>query len=243
MKKILLVLLTLIIVVSGCGISVESESTTVPKLMEMTVTYADESTQKREYVYEPTASWPAKACDVYENGVLLGREEYSYDEKYNTTKITQNWEGGNTQVFEYTYGENGLMSSKTLFQNDVEEYTIIYTYDTTNHIVEMKEFHDDVLFQYTQIKYDENGHRQTQTLFSGTDEVISYFNYVFDEKKLKETAKEYTSDGTLVGYLVNQYNNMNVITQEEAFNPDDSLISHTYWKYIPQEMGVTVIGY
>ena len=243
MKKALLMIIVIMVTVSGCGVNVDSKSTTVPKLMEMTVEYADGSTQKREYIYAPTASWPATSCVLYENSVMIGQEDYSYDDRYNTTKIIQHWDGGSTQVFELTYGENDLMSSKTVFLNGVEEYTITYTYDASNQIVEMKEFRDDALFQYTQIEYDENGHRQTQTLFDSTGEILCYFGYSFNEKESTEIVNEYSADGVLVKYLINHYNAMGVVAIEEAFNPDDSLISYTTWKYIPQQMAVTVIGY
>ena len=243
MKKICLLLTVILLVISGCGINVESKSTTVPKLMEMTVEYADGSIVKREYVYEPTASWPANACILYENNVVVGQEDYTYDERFNTIQIIQNWDGGSTQTFELTYGNNDLISSKTMFENGIEEYTITYTYDDHDNIIEMYEYHDGILHQYTQIEYDKNGRRYRQTLYSGTGEIVCYREYSYDEKKWTETVHEYNADGILQKYLINHYDTAGMVMIEEAFNPDDTLISYSYWKYIPHTMAVTVFGY
>lgn len=222
--------------------------------------YADGTSTKIHYEYRDIKdprnpshiTQENSQCIYYENGEIIGTETYIRDEYGNILTSTPDWEGGETQTFEYTYDENDHILTETAYTNGALNYEAVYTYDeqgnrtcaeyrgdsverfeyaydNQSRLIEETRYLDGSRMNRTITEYDESGNRQKVTFFDGTGNLTGYEEYTFDQKSSKETVREYSSSGTLQRYFVNSYNIDNKMIYQEVFSPEDKLISATNW--------------
>ena len=240
MKKLVVVLISGLLLLSGCAIiKAETASVTLQKLMEVTVTYSDGSTSRQEYLYESTASWPADGCVFYKNDTEQGREEYEYDKHGNTIRIRQN--DGTELTFELSYEDDNLVC-KVAFVDGVEDYTETYLYSEQGQVVEQSEYRNGVLQCCTKTEYTETGKRLKECVYDGSGNLLCYRDFAYDKRGFTGTVHEYNAAGVLQGYLVDSYDISGFVIIEEHYNADDILLSTTHWKYIPHKRSVTVFS-
>lgn len=220
MKKLWIVSLLLLFLLTGCstritdkgtenpGVKVEKE--TVYLLYDTTITYSDGKEVEIHCLWNDKLKiegLPVNEAEYYENEKLLGKEIYTYDENENVVSIVQDWAGGSTKTFEYVY-------------------------DDANRIIEKKEFVNEKFQSHVKISYGSDGKEEKRTVLDESGKEIATLDYEYGDSSTC-VVKEYDAQGKLLGYKEQTYSFSGQMAREKVFDAKGELVVTTIWNYVP----------
>ncbi len=190
MKKLLVLLLSAALLLSGCAFravaqDVEKVLETAPEMEPVetvtvclhshTLIYPDGTEEEKVYKFD-NRSFPL-SCEYYVNDRKTGTDTYTVDEHGNILTSTPDYEGGETRSYAYTYDEQGNVLTKEAFLEGTPDYTEAYTYSesgamtaktvTTADGLRTETLYDDQNRETERLEYDrENLVQRTVTEYA-----------------------------------------------------------------------------
>lgn len=236
MKKFLILSLSLLLLLSGCGKTEE-----IPQTGDVPV-----ETSVRTETEEPTAAptgapleeaegetqTPQKTESAYrlvrmtvldETGGESWYQEYSYDDYGREIYTAQYTDGMITYsaITSYT-ADNGYVTE--IQQYDIS-YSIRYTCDEAGRVYYQETVEDGIVTDSTAYTYDEYGNQLTLKMLQDGEKITFSYEYTYDAAGNQLTRKEYL-DGEQVGMLEMEYDSAGREIASVYYNTDGS-VSYT----------------
>lgn len=159
--------------------------------------------------------------------------DYQYNDKdqvIQKTETTQDLLGkgeSKTQIFQYEYYDNGLVS-KEIYINP-KDMTEIYhdTFEYDGSLLKVQVSYipnqgEEKIYQTTKYEYDEHGNQTTKTVLNNNNEIIS-------TSLSEETNYEYDDNGNIIRYeKINDDNNIYSIAEFEYDENNNQTIQRYY---------------
>ena len=241
MKKLFILILVLMLTLSGCFLSENSSTVievdvntytftkdTVYLLYRETITYPDGTEYYREFDNTPTkpGSNPIFNGIMKVNGEEVGTCYREYDPEGNL--ILEN-DGTTEYKYALSFDDAQQLIRKVTYVNGVETVTEDYAY-TDGHITQVTVSENGTMINRYETTYDANGYRNKTTRYDADGAILGTTEY--ERKDSKETARDYSPDGTLLGYQINVYSYSDKLAKEECFSPEDELLKTSVWWYL-----------
>lgn len=244
MRKLCILILVIMLMLSGCFMAAVSEnSTTVIEgndntytvttntiyvLYRQTITYPDGTEYFTEYdtpPHLPDENFISNGTKSV-NGEDAGSCTLEYDPKGNI--IGEN-DGTNDIKYELIYDEKNQIIQKNTITNGMETSAEQYTY-TDGKITETHISKNGAEVKRIMTEYDTNGNRSISTEYGPDGSVILTTHYEREESK--EIARDYGPSNELLGYRISVYSYQNKLAKEECFSAEDELLKTSVWWYL-----------
>lgn len=193
MKRIIPFLLTVVLLLGGCG-NEGSEETTQQPTQTQEPTYSNEGPEGILDENAPHTVYKlVRMVSLNENGIEQWHREYFYDAD---GFCTEEVEISNTGAVSYrhvnTPDASGNIASTLLTDSVGLSYTIQYEYDDQGRVVLQETYTDGVLTDKTEYTYDEQGNYLSIKQYFGGELAMDYsFSYTYNENGDQLTRDEY----------------------------------------------------
>jgi len=234
MRKTILLFVSLLLILCGCATAKEAE----PKFV--VIAYNRESlndgivTGTDHYSYTYNDAGLMLSSEHHQNGLLLSKESYEYDEFGNTVKIiTESNDTVETREFKYTMDEEGHILREEIYQNGELCFVDEFTYDKkgnelTHELTSFPKNEESIWRKYTK-EYNRKGELIRETLdwnFNGEYIVWEYE----DELCIRQTAYNKGND-QIEEYFVNTYDEKGNLIRESQYDAADNLKYYTEYTW------------
>lgn len=241
MKKTLLITLSLLLLLTGCGkqektpqtenvpVETPGQAVTEAPTAAPTEAPAEEPNEEAEGETQTphktgTAYLPVRMTVLDENGNESWYQEYSYDDYGREKQTTQYMDGY------ITYSATTAYTSDTEYETAIQRggtgYSIRYTCDEAGRVVYQETVENGAVTEYTEYTYDDHGNQLTARMVYGGDETDFSYEYTYDGSGNQLSRKEY-QNGELAGWLEMEYDAGGREISSVRYYPDGSISDET----------------
>jgi hypothetical protein len=145
-----------------------------------------------------------KETDSYSsNGDLLFKYEYDYDPSGKRIKtIRFNSKGDTDKYYNYEYNKNGNKIKSTRFNKDGKpDETYIYKYDDEGNLIEEFWYDENKKLEYKIEYVNDDGRKTSYSTYNSSDNLISKYNFTYDNEGKVIEEERYDADGDKVGII------------------------------------------
>ncbi len=234
MKKAILLFVSLLFILCGCATVKEPE----PKFIEIARTheYLNDGivTETDHYSYTYNDAGFMISSEHHQNGLLLSKESYEYDEFGALVKIiTESNDTVETTEYKYTMDEEGHILRQETYRNGELCFVDEFTYDKkgnelTREQTSFSKNEDPYWREYTK-EYNRKGELIRETLHWNFNGEYIIWDYE-DERCIRQAAYNKGND-QIVEYFVNTYDEKGNLIRESQYDAADNLKRYTEYTW------------